>query len=487
MDLVAVIRHKVLTEGVPIRDVSRQLGLSRNTIRRYVRAAVVPTKRATSEARAAPVRDAVRSDAEQLWKDRRTFTAGKQRLTAERLTELLVERGHKVSPRTVRRIVEDLRRQEREVTVPLVHRPGELAQVDFFEVVVERAGVRAKAWMFLMRLLHSGRDFAMLCERQDTTWFLAAHVAAFAYFAGVIAAVAYDNLTAAVARVILGAPRELRPRFAQMVAHYAFEARFCRVGEGHDKGSVERRGGHVRHQHLVPLPRGDSLAAMSAELQARLDARFTQSAERVAAWERERRALRPLPPHALDPAEVRTATLRHHASYTLGGATYSVPSRWCGRDVEVRVGTETVVFARGDETATHPRLPFGGRSIDYRHLLAPLSIKPQALRQVASELVAQFGEPWPSLWSALRQRHSPDEIEAARRLAPWLRDADKDGLAATAPRIEASLRAQRLVPPARPVADGVPPLEVPDALRGYEVESSDLSRYDALCDARRVA
>jgi transposase len=42
MELVSVIRHKVLTEGVPIRDVARQLGLSRNTIRRYVRAKVVP-------------------------------------------------------------------------------------------------------------------------------------------------------------------------------------------------------------------------------------------------------------------------------------------------------------------------------------------------------------------------------------------------------------------------------------------------------------
>ncbi|MDP9037190.1 MAG: hypothetical protein M3O50_20525 [Myxococcota bacterium] len=29
-----------------------------------------------------------------------------------------------------------------------------------------------------MRLMHTGRDFAMLCAQQDTTWFLVAHVAA---------------------------------------------------------------------------------------------------------------------------------------------------------------------------------------------------------------------------------------------------------------------------------------------------------------------
>ncbi len=82
--------------------------------------------------------------------------------------------------------------------MPLVYGSGEVAQVDFFEVWVELAGVRQKSWLFLMRLMHSGRATRrMLCAQQDTTWFLAAHVAAFTHFAGVVAAVTYDNLTAA--------------------------------------------------------------------------------------------------------------------------------------------------------------------------------------------------------------------------------------------------------------------------------------------------
>jgi transposase len=486
MDLVAVIRHKVLTEGVPIREVSRQLGLSRKAIRRYVRAPAVPLPRLAAP-RVAPVRDAVAAEAAALWRDRRTFTAGKQRLTAGRLTELLAARGHAVSTRTVRRLVADLRAEGREVTVPLVYAPGEVAQVDFFEVWVELATGRQKAWLFLLRLMHSGRDFAMVCARQDTTWFLAAHVAAFAHLAGLVAAIAYDNLTAAVARVLVGAPRVLRPRFAAFAAHYALEPRFCRPGEGHDKGGVERRGGHIRHQHLVPVPRGDSLAAISTALQARLDAQFFADATRTTAWTREAAALRRLPPTPLDPSEVRPIRLRHHASYLVAGAHYSVPSRWCGHDVEVRVGPETVTFARGTEVATHPRQPFGGRSTDYRHLLTPLAHKPQALRQVARELVAQFGPPWPALWAALGARHSPDEIEAARRLAPWLTVADRDGLAATAPRMAAALAAGTLVPVAA-APTPPPPTAVPVALRGYVVEAPDLTRYDALgTPAREVA
>jgi transposase len=478
MDLVAVIRHKVLTEGVPIREVVRELGLSRNTIRRYARAKAIPIEPASSAPRFAPARDEIKEAAEAIWKSRRSFTAGKQRLTATRLWELLHEAGHAASGRTVRRLVAEFRSAEREVTVPLVYAPGELAQVDFFEVWVELAGVRQKAWLFLMRLMHSGRDFAMLCERQDATWFLAAHVAAFTHFAGIIAAVAYDNLTAAVAKVLLGAPRMLRPRFAALVAHYALEARFCRPGEGHDKGGVESRGGHIRWQHLVPLPQGTSLAEMSAALQARLDAQHARDPARTDAWALERAALRALPP-PFDGRQVRAVQLRHHAMHKVGGAVYSVPSRWCGHTVDLFVGTDTVTFAYGDEVVCHARAPFGGRRVDYRHLLVPLSRKPQALRQVARELVAQFGDPWPALWDALCACYAPDEIEAARRFAPWLERADEDGVGPRlARRITAALVDGSLVTAPRRKAANDPPVAVPPALRSYEVEPPDLRRYD---------
>ncbi|WP_394824412.1 IS21 family transposase [Pendulispora albinea] len=329
MDVVAVIRHKVASEGVPIREVARELGLSRNTIRRYVRANKIPVPRPEKQVRPSPVRDEVATAAAAIWRARRSFTAGKQRLTAKRLWELLRENGHTASERTVRRLVAEFRSGEREVTVPLVYTPGELAQVDFFEVWVEPSGIRQKAWMFVMRLMHSGRDFAMLCAQQDATWFLAAHVAAFTYFAGVVAAVAYDNLSAAVAKILVGAPRLLRPRFAALCAHYAFEPRFCRPGEGHDKGGVERRGGHVRRQHLVPIPRGESLAAMTTALQARLDAQHSRNPMYVEAWARERSALRPLPA-PFDGRQVRTVQLRHHASYLVAGARCPVGGavRW---------------------------------------------------------------------------------------------------------------------------------------------------------------
>ena len=138
--------------------------------------------------------------------------------------------------------------------VPLVHRLGDEAQVDFFEVTVEVDGVRVKVWKFLMRLMYSGRDFARLYERCDQLSFLNGHVRAFEYFGGVPQRNIYDNLSAAVARVTFPR-RQLTDRFKSLVSHYAFEPCFARVGVGHDKGGVEGRGNAVRLQHLTPIPR----------------------------------------------------------------------------------------------------------------------------------------------------------------------------------------------------------------------------------------
>jgi hypothetical protein len=95
-----------------------------------------------------------------------------------KLHDMLVAEGLKISARMVRREVAEWKRQRQEVFVPLVYHPGDLAEVDFFEVLVDVGGQRQKAWMFLLRLMYSGRDFAWLYPRQDQVCFLDGHVRA---------------------------------------------------------------------------------------------------------------------------------------------------------------------------------------------------------------------------------------------------------------------------------------------------------------------
>jgi hypothetical protein len=62
-----------------------------------------------------------------------------------------------------------------------------------------------------------------------------------------------------------------------------------------------------------------------------------------------------------------------------GGAVYSVPCRWAGLDLVVRIGATTVtIVGRDGRPVAHPRKRFGQRSIDYRHYLPELARKPAA-------------------------------------------------------------------------------------------------------------
>ena len=273
MDLVHVVRHKVLVEGRTQRAVARELGLARVTVRKYLDQAA-PARKSETAPRPRPVWDAVAERVQALLAESVRWTGGKQRLTATRLHALLLAEGKRVGVTVVKDAVAEWKRQRREVFVPLTYRPGDLAEVDFFEVLVDVDGTRRKAWLFLMRLMYSGRDFAWIYERQDQISFLDGHVRAFAHFEGVPARVAYDNLRAAVVRILVGGARTLTPRFAALASHYLLEACFCRPGEGHDKGGVESRGKAVRQQALVPIPVGPTLAVINEALLAQMDARL---------------------------------------------------------------------------------------------------------------------------------------------------------------------------------------------------------------------
>jgi transposase len=102
------------------------------------------------------------------------------------------------------------------------------------------------------------------------------HVRAFAHLGAVSHRLVYDNLRAAVRKMMVGSERELTTRFLALATHYLFEACFARPREGHDKGGVESRGKAIRWQELVPIPSGPDLATISAALLTRLDARVTE-------------------------------------------------------------------------------------------------------------------------------------------------------------------------------------------------------------------
>jgi transposase len=481
MDQVHVVRHKVLVEGLSERRVARELGIDRRTVKRYV-AGAPPGERKPVAPPVRPEYEAARKLMGEILTDAPRWTGGKQRLTAVRLHEMLVGNGHQVGETIVKEFVREWRRRRQEVFVPLVYVSGDLAEVDFFEVLVDIAGERCKAHLFLMRLMHSGRDFAWIYPRQDQVCFLDGHVRAFSYFGAVPQRIAYDNLKAAVSKMLVGSERELSARFAALAAHYVVEPCFARPRTGHDKGGVESRGKAVRWQHHVPIPAGPDLATVSRDLLVRLDA---QAAERgtLARFEDERGHMLPLPEHAFRPSCVRLVGTSRRSLAKVDGAVYSVPCVWADRDVTAYVGVDTVEIELPDRSrVSHPRQPFGGRSIDYLHYLPELARKPQAVRQVAHELIQQLGEPYDAVWRALVDACGPKE--AGRHFARVLSTAVDDGLEAVARRLRRSLDEDLpLTLALTPTTEPLPQMTadaLPASLAAIEVEAGRAADYDAL-------
>lgn len=485
MDLVHVIRHKVLVEGLSARQVAKQMGLSRNTVRKYLKESEPVFGRKGPRGR--PVLDVIRPRLDELWTEWKDRTTLKQKLTARRLYQQLLAEEYEVSETTVNTYFREKKRKDLEVYIPLVHRIGEEAQVDFFEVTVELNGQRCKRWMFLMRLMYSGKDFAWLYEHCDQVSFLEGHVRAFAHFGGVPQRCIYDNLSAAVRRVTFPG-RELTYRFMAMVSHYLFEPCFTRIGTGHDKGGVEGRGKGIRYQLLVPIPRGESLESISVELlsglikqaESKKDAQGRSVAEKFA---EERLQLLSLPERAFEPRLAVPLVVNQKSLVKYGGAIYSLPSHWKLLDVMAYVGPTDIRFVCRDEVVIRRRVNSKEKNIQYKDYLSELCKKPQAVRQVAPELLCELSEPFKELWDLLQKTHGGHE--AGRIFAKVLGAMAEHGEKVVGEALSKVLDSgqSNLLQLGGLIRKPLPTdIEVPEPLRDYVIESVRAADFDWLLE-----
>lgn len=194
----------------------------------------------------------------------------KQRHTAHRIYERVCSElpGCEVAESTIRRYVREkkatLGLTGRKVCVPQSYAWGSEAQVDWYEAYADVGGERQKLQVFSLCSMASGAAFHRAYPRATPQAFLGAHEMAFRYFGGVFHRLPFDNLTAAVKKILRGYQREETARFIAFRSHWAFAAEFCTPAEEHEKGGVEGEAGYFRRNHWVPVPQaGDRKNALA--------------------------------------------------------------------------------------------------------------------------------------------------------------------------------------------------------------------------------
>lgn len=373
MELFEEIRREYEYGVGSVAGVARQLGVHRRLVREALGSALPrerpPTARVPT-ARVRPKTGPVTAFIDAVLEAGRRAPR-KQRHTARRIWVRLCRElpEHPTAESTVRAYVRERKRVlgvrvtgARELCVPQQYTWGEEAQVDWYEADADLDGERVTQQVFTLRSMATGAAFHRAYPRATQQAFLEAHELAFRHLGGVFRRLRYDNLSAAVKKILRGFRREETSRFIAFRSHYGFESEFCTPGEegAHEKGGVEGEVGVFRRNHWVPVPVARDLDALNAFLLAGCredEARVLAGRERSVgeALCIERDHLLPLPAEGFDLAEVSFARVDGLGSVRVRTNAYSAPLP-PGTTVQVKVLPAAVEpWHRGRCVARHPR------------------------------------------------------------------------------------------------------------------------------------
>jgi transposase len=500
VELFEQIRRDWRAGGSSIRELAVRHRVHRRTVRQALASAVPPPRKAYSRRPLPAIGPYTAVIDEWLLADR--DVPRKQRHTARRVWQRLVaEHGASVAEVTVSRYVARRRAElgfdKAEVTVPQAHEPGAEAEVDFGEFHAQVAGVLLKLWMFVMRLSCSGRAFHVAFATQAQEAFLEGHVLAFEYFGAAPARVRYDNLGPAVVRVLRGRDRAESERFIALRSHYGFDSFFCLPGSqgAHEKGGVEGEIGRFRRRHLVPVPAAGSLAALNQLIAAGDlvdDGRVItgRPVTIAAAFAAEQLAMLPLPAEPFDPARLLQARVDGRARVCVRQNYYSVPARYAGRRLPVRLAASSVEVLDGPRVVARHERAAGkyAEILVLDHYLEVLLRKPGALPGATALAQARaagtFTLAHQRYWDAARRKHGDAagtraliEVLLAHRTLP----AAALTAAMTAALSSGTLDPQVIVIEARRHTGGQPaPVIAIGALARYDRPAPALDAYDQL-------
>ena len=344
-----------------VRALARKYGVHRRTVHQALASPLPPERKVPQ--RSAPVLGPWKAQID-AWLVDDLSAPRKQRHTASRIHErLIAECEAHVSYTAVQRYVKRRRPEIKAVVgsgpadgfVPQVREPGAEAEVDFGEVAFVLRGRQVTARMFVLRMSFSGFAVHRVFPAESQDALLAGHVAAFEVLGGVpVRQIRYDNLTAAVNKVLVGRGREEQVRWTAFREHYGFNAFYCQPGikGAHEKGGVEGEVGYFRRRHFVPVPKVESLAELNERL-ALIDA--NQAARVIARrpvtvgadFEREQPLLAPLPAEPFQVFCDMHLTVDAHARITVHTNRYSVPASLIGAQVRARVEADAVTVFHG--------------------------------------------------------------------------------------------------------------------------------------------
>ena len=251
MDEWIELRRKIRNQEVPLRQLQRETGIHRKTLRKIRDNSQPPGYQRTKSIEKTKIGPYLKRIKAIIEADKQM--PKKQRHTAKRIWELLQAEEFDGGYTIVKDAVRQIKKTSKEVFMPLSQRPGE-AQVDFGHALANFNGTLKKIVFFVMSMVHSDAMFVMAFPRECTEAFLEAHVRAFDFFGCVPKRISYDNTRVAITKILTSHKRKHTAQFKRLISHYLFEPHFCNVRRPNEKGIVEGSVKYSRLNFMVPVP-----------------------------------------------------------------------------------------------------------------------------------------------------------------------------------------------------------------------------------------
>jgi transposase len=393
VDTVARIRREFFVRGRTIKEIVRELHVSRNTVRKVLRSDETAFDYERS-VQPMPKLGAFKPELDRILAANDAHPA-RECLTLIRIFEDLRGLGYEGGYDAVRRYARGWQREQSSLSaaafVPLSFDAGEAYQFDWSHEIVLINGTTVTVKVAHVRLCHSRMLFVRAYPRESQEMVFDAHDRAFAFFKGACTRGIYDNMKTAVETIFVGRERAYNRRFLQMCGHYLVEPVACTPASGWEKGQVENQVGLVRERFFTPRLRVKSYEELNAWLLDRTVAfakahRHPELRDRTVweVFEGERPSLVPYRGrfdgfHAAPVSVSKTCLVRFDNN------RYSVAAGAVGRPAEIRAYADRIeIRQEGRIIGEHPRC-FGRDQTIYDpwHYVPVLARKPGALRNGA--------------------------------------------------------------------------------------------------------
>lgn len=411
VDQYSYIRTAHRVYGKRIKQIARETGHSKNTVKKVLRGEYSGYKARIDQPY--PVLGPYLKIIDQWLQDDKKQPK-KQRHTAVRVfNRLRAEHDFQGAETTVRRYVREAKLRlgvgSAQVFIASDPQAGIEAEVDWGRCMAILGGIETRLKLFCMRSKFSGKHFVRCypCERQQALF--DGHIHGFTFFGGVFPILIYDNLTTAVQKILRGKNRVLQESYDKFRGYHNFVPRFCNRGQGHEKGGVEGLVGYARRNYMVPVPVADSLEELNRKL---LQASLAYGNHRIAGrehtvnelYEEEKGYLLSLPDIAFSNIETAGAKVDKYATVVVDKNRYSVPSSYAYFKVNVVLHVDRIeVFYGSKKIASHDRLYGNNKwSLLPEHYLELIAQRPQAFE--SARVIRQWRPSWPHCLEELLEK-----------------------------------------------------------------------------------